>query len=317
MAVEYRDGLISGCHICQNISLLQLCSRCRAVQYCSNEHQIRDFQSHKTRCKAIKCSLDELNSAQQRIRSYPGDDYWSGRVAGPRLDCMRKRLALVDALGLIKTRDSVHTQLHHLQGNIRLGSTSEGERVPFLLLRLDEDQDAYDFIKWWTARTAQPDERYLDVQDADAFEAPDFLLKEESFSPSALSATLLIKIKMLQDLEALEASIALIGPKVPQEILDNIQVNVLRSPIIRSRILLSRTSSNGGETMRNAVEELQSQIHRISVFISDIDWIPADAREWAKRIWTLMPDTYDAWIEVPGSIETFKRLMGKDAEGRL
>lgn len=64
---------------------------------------------------------------------------------------MSHRLALASRLRELGTLDSVREALEHMQDMLRLcRSDNMGLRdiVPTMMLRLDLDQECYDFVKW-------------------------------------------------------------------------------------------------------------------------------------------------------------------------
>lgn len=65
---------------------------------------------------------------------------------------MRLRFGLVEALLAIKTIEAVQEAHSHIMDMLRLcRSDNMGVRdlVPALCMRLNRDQDCYDFIKWY------------------------------------------------------------------------------------------------------------------------------------------------------------------------
>ncbi|WAO86053.1 MYND-type zinc finger protein samB [Fusarium falciforme] len=81
--------------------------------------------------------------------------------------------------------------------------------MPTMMLRLDLDQEYYDFVKWWA--TCGPDGHYdwgdmtlphLDIHGADAFEDIDFL--EQYSALNHIIAILLLKLKLLVDIRHLK-----------------------------------------------------------------------------------------------------------------
>lgn len=47
------DKLRVGCFVCSSANNLLRCARCKAIYYCSREHQKRDWKRHKTACKQL------------------------------------------------------------------------------------------------------------------------------------------------------------------------------------------------------------------------------------------------------------------------
>ena len=65
---------------------------------------------------------------------------------------MRARYALIEATLKIKTYQAAKTVLEHLMDLLRLyRSDNMGVRdlVPAQMLRIGQEQEAYDFVKWW------------------------------------------------------------------------------------------------------------------------------------------------------------------------
>ena len=130
---------------------------------------------------------------------------------------MRARFAFVDAMQKVNTRASVEAQKDNLFDMLRLcHSDNMGVRdiVPSLLLRLAQDQECYNFIKWWESVYQESnydwghmDLPYLDVKDADVFEPVDFLCNEFPTLNSIVAITLL-KMELLLDLKDLQDQIS-------------------------------------------------------------------------------------------------------------
>lgn len=77
--------------------------------------------------------------------------------------------------------------------------------VPGLMLRLDLDQECYDFVEWWA--TYDADGLYdwgdmtlphLDISGADVLESPSFILRSPSLSHAV--AIVLLKLKLFVDI---------------------------------------------------------------------------------------------------------------------
>jgi hypothetical protein len=71
------------------------------------------------------------------------------------------------------------------------------------MLRLNKDQECYDFLKWWSTTGADPQYDwgnmslpYLDIKDANPLEPVDFFVKEINDLPHMAAVTLL-KIRLL------------------------------------------------------------------------------------------------------------------------
>lgn len=269
--------LPSGCGVCGRQKDLSRCAACKVMPYCSREHQLNHRPLHKSACNVIKKCRATMDHEEQILRNSPGDimlprDPFTnavGRFWGlyPTRDYMRARFAVVEEMGRIHNVEAVEARFDHLMDMLRLcRSDNMGTRslVPSLMLRLNKDQECYDFIKWWAVPKSSydwsnPDLPYLDVKGADAFEPVKCIDGEFSDLSHFISATLL-KVKLLLDLLKLQQSTASLGPKVPQEILDLIQTSVPQSPIIKG----SRELMGGEEANRLAtIEKLKEQINQL------------------------------------------------------
>ncbi|USW52115.1 Putative Zinc finger, MYND-type [Septoria linicola] len=52
---------------------LLTCSGCKAIRYCSKEHQTADWSEHKSRCTAVKSSRNRMEKEEVKLRNHPGD----------------------------------------------------------------------------------------------------------------------------------------------------------------------------------------------------------------------------------------------------
>ena len=244
---------------------------------------------------------------------------------------MRARYGVVEALLIFRTRDAVQAALDHTRDMLRLcRGDNLGVRglMPALYLRLGQDQDCYDFIKWWA--TCDPDGHYdwgntdltyLDIHGADVFEPvercmPDYALNHRI-------ALTLLKVKLLLDLKTLQNAGA-IGEKVPQEILDSIRGQLV-SPVIASNADLLKTITTGKslntyldtvndqvETMYKAVDE--DNKHFWPAVLSPGHHLtarpPYTSHGDVSEMQLALQYSYNAWVETPGAIDAIRRLMG-------
>lgn len=102
-----------------------------------------------------------MDHEEQILRDSPGElfmprDPFTNAVGNfwgllPTRDYMRARYSVVDGMGRIHNVEAVEARLDHLMDMLRLcRSDNMGTRslVPSLMLRLNKDQECYDFIKW-------------------------------------------------------------------------------------------------------------------------------------------------------------------------
>ncbi|KAL1968778.1 hypothetical protein VTN77DRAFT_1139 [Rasamsonia byssochlamydoides] len=325
------------CGMCGKTENLLRCSRCKVMVYCNREHQAAHREAHKSACNAVGKKRTILEAEEEKLRSHPGDFLTPADVFNTSVghfwgiwetrDYMRARYALVEALGEIKTHDAVQTQLDHLMDMLRLcRGDNMGLRnlVPVVMLRLNKDQECYDFVKWWNAMGSESDYDwgnmelpYLDIKNADAFEPVDYLWSDFP-DLSRMVAITLLKIKLLLDVIALENSAATVGKKVPPEILDAIQPHVARSPIIAgNKAILERKDHRAA-----IIDKLGAQVDRLYKAVDKTNryfWPSllkpgrhltarpeAYSRGSMEEMQLMLQYSYDAWIETPGAIEVIK-----------
>lgn len=243
-------------------------------------------------------------------------------------DYMRARLVLANKMEMIHTVESAEGQLEHYMDMLRLSrGDNMGIRnvVPGLMLRLDKDQECYDFIKWWSLVHKTPrddwgvtDMPYLDIKNADVFEPVDY--SNQRFYDLCHSTCLIIlKIKLLLDLEKLQQSTSYLGTKVPREILDLIQTYILQSPILRENPQLT---SEDGEKLAARVDDLKAQIDGLfdMIHIENKHFWPALAdpdlhlqarpKEYIpgslSEVDFCLQYTYSAMTETPGALDFIK-----------
>lgn len=84
------------------------------------------------------------------------------------------RFAFVRALQRVKTHDSLKAQLDHLMDMLRLDRRNANvcPLIPALMLRLNKDQECYNFVEWWSEMGISVEEielPCLDVKNANVF----------------------------------------------------------------------------------------------------------------------------------------------------
>jgi hypothetical protein len=266
--------LSSRCPFCGTKANLSKCAACKIVFYCGRDHQISDRPEHKRACNAIKRAQAALENQEAKLRATPGDfmtppgatifeehagHFWGIYETRPY---MQARYALVEALLKVKTYAAVEAALNHLLDMLRLcRGDNMGVRdvVPPLFLRLGRDQECYDFLKWW-ATTGQRgdydwgdmDEPYLDLKDENAFEPPGLFARKYP-AVAHVTCVALLKIRILFDLRALKSA-AVIGERVPQEVLDNICNQMVGNIVARRQDIME------GKNLDPLIEDLQTQV---------------------------------------------------------
>lgn len=156
---------------------------------------------------------------------------------------MRARFALLDLLRKEGTLDGLKDSMSHLLDMMRLcrgDNMGFRDMIPAMMLQLDQDQECYDFIKWY-ATTGQDshydwgdmDLPFLDMKNADVYEDPSYVPGKYG-APHHIAALLLLKLKLLIDninVRLVRKVVAAAAKQLPQELLDSIESAVVRSPL--------------------------------------------------------------------------------------
>lgn len=305
--------------------------------YCSRDHQVADRTSHKGACNKVKKCREHYDHEEQALRAHPGDSMMQadpftnsvGHFWGiwETRKYMRARYALVEAILKINTFVAVKSALDHLMDMLRLcrgDNMGVRDRVPSLLLRLDEDQKCYDFVKWY--ETSGQDSHYdwgdmslpyLNVINANVFEPVDYLCGQ--FPPLSYTVSItLLKIKLLLDLEGLRNS-AVLALKVPQEIVDKIQQYVPRSTIISGDTnIMNRKAAEHAQSIKELnlqIEELYETIRKTNrhfwpALLKPDRHLVARPEMFSRgsvaEMQLVLQYSYASWKETPGALDLIK-----------
>lgn len=243
---------------------------------------------------------------------------------------MRARYALVEALLESETYTAVNAAHDHIMDLLRLSrSDNMGVRdlVPALKLRLGKDQECYDFCVWY-ATTGEEDDYdwadldlpFLDVKNADVFEpVPKNILQKYGGALSHTVGLTLLKIKLLLSVQALQNA-SMLAEKVPQEILDAICSQLVRSTLIADHENIINSSDKTA-----LIQKLRGQIKILyrAVDAQNKHFWPALLKP-GKHL-TAQPDAYSpgsvqhmqivlmynyaAWAETQGAIDVIRVLV--------
>lgn len=241
---------------------------------------------------------------------------------------MRARFALVEALLKIKTYAAVDSADAHLMDMLRLcrgDNMGVRDLVPALKLRLGRDQESYDFCKWW-ATTGQKsdydwsdmDLGYLDVKGANVLEPLHENTLHKFNSLSHTVANTLVKIRLALTVLALRKSY-LVAEKVPQDILDAIQEQIVNgTPLAGRKDVMDRTKQ------ASILQKLQAQTRKLYAAVGERNKYFWPTLLNPGRHLTTRPGAYSiggveemeivlqynyyAWIENPGAIDVIRRL---------
>lgn len=191
--------------------------------------------------------------------------------------------------------------------------------VPALLLRLDRDQECYDFVKWYATTGKDShydwgnmDEPYLDIKDADLLESPLYMCRHYLNLSHVVSITLL-KIKLLLAVRA--------GSKGR---------DILRSSQVFNRIENVAIQSTTGDSQGGIAEVIKvlklhvnmvyqavddSSVHFWNALISPGRHLEARPQLYGhgsvEEMQLVLQQSYDAWKETPEAIEVIKAITNK------
>lgn len=251
---------------------------------------------------------------------------------------MRARLGLIDALveGFALPggqKVAVESILDHLLDMLRLcrgDNMGLRDMIPALYIRLGKDQVAYDFMKWY-ATTGQEsdydwgdmDLPFLDVKDADALESPEGLWSRRFSDLSHMSSVTLIKLRILLDLQAIQAVSGPLEGRMPQEIIELVRSELVGS-IVETRPEVLRGDTAEMERLIQAAETQIADLHRYVDQANPHFWRhlisnPAAAAAAPPEAYAtgspsearlMLRYNYSAWAETPWAIEYIRKLSG-------
>ncbi|KJR88128.1 uncharacterized protein SPSK_07533 [Sporothrix schenckii 1099-18] len=267
---------------------LILCSGCRAVRYCSRAHQDEHQPSHKPVCNGIESDRESLAYWERMICKQKGDVKSDCQAIEIHVDhhtelldvfkYIRYRFILANHLRFIGTPDGVREAADHMLDMLRM---NRGDYmfvqhfIPAALLRLDRDQDAYDFMKWCSTLVEDDNydwgavsEPFMNLKDEDVLEDPNFVMPRFP-RISHLACMLLLKMKLLVDIRGIKTTRCILARNspLPPELILAIAHDVVRSPIAKAR-LVRKPSSH-----LNTIEvKLVRQVARLGRAICDDDY---------------------------------------------
>ncbi|KAF4463452.1 MYND finger [Fusarium albosuccineum] len=335
------------CEACKKRDNLLRCSSCRAVYYCGQDHQAADRKAHKKKCNLIKRARIRLEEQEQELRNMPGDmfipenvfengvgHFWGIHETRPY---MQARYELVDKLlqnfGTAGGRaDVVQSALDHLLDMLRLcrgDNMGLRELVPFLFIRLDRDQAAYDFVKWYATTGdasdydwGDMDLPFLDVKDAHVLEAP--LPKWAGSGWIDLShavAVTLIKVRILLDLQAAQSTTRVLQGTLPPEIVQLIRDQLVGSIVQSNPKLLKGSTEKIGRVIRKVkdhIKELYASINRYNPYFWRLMLSnPVAAAATRPNAYSpkskeeaclIIGYSLDSWLETPRALDLMKSL---------
>ena len=329
------------------------CTRCKLVYYCSSSCQKEDFSSHKQICKRIQDLTNSVEKEAAPLRSTREHIFGAGPIDPVNLfeeevgnfwgmfdtrDYMRTRLALANEIhdGIAwdyETKESWEAVLEHYQDMLRLCSSDNlglRFRFPFLLLNLNRDDDAFDFIRFWfkvddgnlEARQSlhaesqvgdwlyghQEDCRFLDIFE----ECPD--ARPEYMSLPLLVAVACIKMRLVAAFEASRKSIqqfqSTSGGKSLEAVESVVSKNVLGDDALQARMraqqgqldrILDLIHSNNATMLPALLNPQPLQSQPAPQYYSPRS--PSECH-------SVLEDSCRVWARIPGSLEVLQARFG-------
>lgn len=333
---------LRACEVCRRRDGLLRCSGCQSVYYCGRDHQAADRGGHKAGCVAVKRARVRVRREEHMLRDHPRGNVFDsgvGRFWGifETRPYMRARFGLVGVLlqhfGSAGGRvHVVQAALDHLLDLLRLcRSDNMGLRdlVPALYVRLNRDQAAYDFLKWYatTGQDSGYDWRdtqlpFLDVKDANVLEPLRGLWTEKPCLELSHAVTVaLLKMRVLLDLRAVQNASRTLRGTVPPEIVDLIRARLVGT-VVGSRPQILRGAA---EDVAPLVLEMKCQVRQLyrsidrsnpyfwqSMLVNPAKAIAARPQAYSQgtreEACLMLSYTYAAWVETPGAVDMVRTL---------
>jgi hypothetical protein len=342
-----KRTLNSGCGFCESKTSLFHCADCKVMLYCSREHQAAHRDEHKAACNNIKKAYAKADCEEAKLRALPPSLMHPANVFEEQVghfwglvktrDYIRSRHGVFDALGGVLTQVAVQAKLDTVKDIMRLNrSDNMGVRdfAPLLMMRLDFDQEAYNFMKWsaWVNDQSHYDRGdmsapFLHFKDEDVFEDVDIFCT--GFGDlTFLVAVLILKFKFMRDLKALHDS-AEISDRVPIEIHEQIRRNIPFSSLIANNpkiITDLKYADQLGAKMFAQTKVLIHAIHSANqhYFPHLIDPVRSGVLETQpeymsrgthEEMCIVMQQSYEAWVETPDAISYVLKLFTENELG--
>lgn len=194
--------------------------------------------------------------------------------------------------------------------------------VPALHLRLGQNQQCYDFCKWWSTTARQDDYDFgdlhlghLDLHNEDVFEDPaPFLHRYEPLSQQV--AITLTKIRLVRNLEMLQHTSTTISTKDPQEILGNIRGSLVGDVIGKRKALMEKGDwADEIRSLNRQIDALYTAVNSTNKHFWPVLLEPGDCLTKKPEAYSsgspeeailCLKHNYAAWRETPGAIDVIK-----------
>ncbi|EHY51981.1 hypothetical protein HRR83_003456 [Exophiala dermatitidis] len=341
--LKHRCGL---CQVPGPKAKLSLCTGCRVVRYCSREHQVQHRPEHKSVCNKIKRYRTKVAKEEDAVRNATEDfmtpanafethvgHFWG--ILNTR-DYMRARFELADTVRLAGTLDGVTEALEHMRDMLRLcRKDNVGVRhiIPPVMLQLDQDQECYDFIKWYETEGQRGDYDwgnmdlpFLNIKGADILEDVEYL-RGKYADVHNVSAVMLLKLKLLVDIINIKLARKVISARLPPETWEGVELRVIRSPLSRQWVgksdqLLTSVQQKLEIHVKLLARTLQTlNEHFVSTLLEADEWLSESPYTYSRgsfeEMLLLLQYSYAAWWQHEGVLELLqsaKAIAAKDSE---
>jgi hypothetical protein len=253
---------------------------------------------------------------------------------------------LLKALRRIPTRAAIERALniawHWLKALAAVDHSGVKFMVPAFLLRLERDQEAYDFLKWFATKGREPlygarwefdlngedvteslGQGGWDLEAVQEWRDEDKYGDQELLSP--LVAGCLVKLRAWTNLLELDGARKALNRKLPREIVDSVREYYLAGEVVMNR--------------QDVVKDMRDGLGltpRINMIEAQVDGLFAVVQRRNKHFWSLLLDpgtalaemktdwederreaidtlqhNYDAWRETPRAIDWVRKKMGQ------
>ena len=193
-----------------------------------------------------------------------------------------------------------------------------------LYLQLGQDQQCYDFMKWYVTTGSDihydwgnPALPFLDVRDADPFEAIAPFGRRLADLNCLVSLTLL-KYRLLRDLQSLQHSAA-VAEKVPSEIMSMLRDQLVGNVVAARRDVMERNDQTKAiQRLEQQVEKLFRAVKAVNKFFWPALLEPGDMMEWdlegyspgsEEEVALALKSQYLAWWATPGATDMVRQKM--------
>jgi hypothetical protein len=246
---------------------------------------------------------------------------------------MRIRHSHVGALLEVKNRTAAQTALDHLLDMLRLNRKDNmGVRdlIPALYIRLDQDQECYDFLKWWLTYPAilddweqDDDSLFLNIKNANALENPaGFGRVHHSLTHYAM--LYLLKLRMVLNIVAIELVIKHTEAKCPPPLLETV-LSHITTPTLKNNPAVWRDIT-ARKHLYPHKNPLLAQVDALKRTLDDTNSAYLLGVVEPDSLYNARPSTYaardvpgmqvavaqryDAWLETPGALAFLDQVLG-------